>query len=240
VTVREADPDPADGAAAEVGAPEVEAAEVDPVDADPVDADPARGEAAPRRRRGRPRSEKARQAILAAAGDLMLSGGLPAATMDAIAHRAGVSKATVYKWWPSRGAVALDGFLDRVAGTLAIPDGLSAAEALTWQLDALIQIFRDTTAGPLMQALIAVAQSDPDIAAALREQWLVPRRAVARDALRGGVQRGELRDGLDLEAILDELFAPVYYRLFFGHAPLTDDLPATLVAYLMPGIAAES
>ncbi|HMH91989.1 MAG TPA: TetR/AcrR family transcriptional regulator [Streptosporangiaceae bacterium] len=208
------------------------------VDPDPPAVSPAAGEAAPRRRRGRPRSEKARQAILAAAGDLMLSGGLPAATMDAIAARAGVSKATVYKWWPSRGAVALDGFLDRVVGTLAVPDGLSAAEALTWQIDALIQIFRDTTAGPLMRALVAVAQSDPDIAGALREQWLAPRRAVALDTLRSGVQRGELRDGLDLEAVLDELFAPVYYRLFFGHAPLSDDLPATMVGHLMTGIAA--
>jgi AcrR family transcriptional regulator len=191
-----------------------------------------------RRPRGRPRSEAARQAILAAAGDLMLSGGLPAATMDAIAARAGVSKATVYKWWPSRGAVALDGFLDRVGGTLAIPAGLSAAEALTWQLDALIQIFRDTTAGPLMRALVAVAQSDPDIADALRDQWLAPRRAVALDTLRSGVRRGEIRDGLDFEAIMDELFSPVYYRLLLGHAPLSDDLAATMVAYLMPGIAA--
>jgi AcrR family transcriptional regulator len=190
----------------------------------------------PRRPRGRPRSEKARQAILAAAGDLMLSGGLPAATMDAIAARAGVSKVTVYKWWPSRGAVALDGFLDRVAGTLAIPAGLSAADALTWQIDALIRIFRDTTAGPLMRALVAVAQTDPDIAGALRDQWLAPRRAVCLDTLRAGVQRGEIRPGLDLEAIMDELFGPVYHRLFFGHAPLSDDLAATMVGHLMAGI----
>jgi AcrR family transcriptional regulator len=213
-------------------------ADLDAAAAGPRTRGPEDSEAASRRPRGRPRSEKARRAILAAAGDLMLSGGLPAATMDAIAARAGVSKATVYKWWPSRGAVALDGFLDRVVGTLAIPAGLSAAEALTWQLDALIQIFRDTTAGPLMRALVAVAQSDPDIAGALRDQWLAPRRAVALDTLRSGVQRGEIRDGLDLEAIMDELFGPVYHRLFFGHAPLSDDLAATMVAYLMPGIAA--
>jgi AcrR family transcriptional regulator len=193
---------------------------------------------APRRPRGRPRSEKARQAILAAAGDLMLSGGLPAATMDAIAARAGVSKATVYKWWPSRGAVALDGFLDRVAGTLAIPEGLPAAAALTWQIDALIRIFRDTTAGPLMRALVAVAQTDPDIAGALRDQWLAPRRARALETVRAGVQRGEIRAGLDLEAIMDQLFGPVYHRLFFGHVPLAEDLAATMVSNLMTGIAA--
>src|SRR6476646_8178727 len=87
-----------------------------------------------RRPRGRPRSERARQAILAAAGDLMLSGGLGAATMDAIAARAGVGKATIYKWWPSRGAVALDGFLDKGQHSMAIPEGASTVEALVFQV----------------------------------------------------------------------------------------------------------
>jgi AcrR family transcriptional regulator len=191
-----------------------------------------------RRPRGRPRSEKARQAILAAAGDLMLSGGLGAATMDAIAARAGVGKATIYKWWPSRGAVALDGFLDKVAGTLAIPEGLSTADALAWQVDALVSIFRETTAGPLMRALVAAAQTDQDIARSLRERWLAPRRAVTVEILRAGEASGELRPGLDYEAVMDELFAPVYQRLFFGHAELGDDLAVTLVRQLMKGIGA--
>jgi len=192
-----------------------------------------------RRPRGRPRSERARQAILAAAGDLMLSGGLGAATMEAIAARAGVGKATIYKWWPSRGAVALDGFLDKVAGTLAIPENLTTPEALTWQLDALVTLFRDTTAGPLMRALVAAAQSDPDIARSLRERWLAPRRAVSMEILRSGVARGELRPGLDYEAVLDALFAPVYQRLFFGHADLSPDLATTLVRQTMAGITAD-
>jgi AcrR family transcriptional regulator len=194
-------------------------------------------EPALRRPRGRPRSEKARLAILAAAGDLMLSGGLAAATMDAIAARAGVGKATIYKWWPSRGAVALDGFLDRVAGTLAIPAGLSTSEALTWQIGALVTLFRDTTAGPLMRALVAAAQSDPDIARSLRERWLAPRRAVTLEILHSGVERGEIRPGIDVEAVMDELFAPVYYRLFFGHGLLDDELAATMVRQLLSGIS---
>ncbi|HEY2443204.1 MAG TPA: TetR-like C-terminal domain-containing protein [Streptosporangiaceae bacterium] len=190
-----------------------------------------------RRPRGRPRSEAARLAILAAAGDLMLSGGLAAATMDAIAARAGVSKATVYKWWPSRGAVALDGFLDRVSGTLAIPEGLTAPAALTWQVDALVRLFRDTTAGPLMRALVGAAQSDPDVARSLRERWLAPRRAVTLDILRSGMQRGEIRADIDVEAVMDALFAPVYHRLFFGHGPLGDELAPTLVRQLLTGIS---
>ena len=76
---------------------------------------------------GRPRSERARLAILAAAGELMLEGGVTAASMEAIAERAGVSKATIYKWWPSRGAVALDGFLAQAQDTITVPEGLSAS-----------------------------------------------------------------------------------------------------------------
>ena len=166
----------------------------------------------------------------------MLTGGLGAATMEAIAARAGVGKATIYKWWPSRGAVALDGFLDQVSGTLAIPADASAREAVTWQIAALVRLFRDSTAGPLMRALVVSAQSDPDIARALRDRWLAPRRAVTLEALRAGIARGEIRAGIDLEATADQLFGPVYTRLFFGHAPLDDTLPQVLSGQLMDGI----
>jgi AcrR family transcriptional regulator len=196
----------------------------------------APGQSGAGRPRGRPRSEEARRAVLAAAGELMLTGGLGAATMEAIAARAGVSKATIYKWWPSRGAVALDGFLDQVSGTLAIPAGVSVREAVTWQIAALVRLFRDSTAGPLMQALVVSAQSDPDIAVALRERWLAPRRAVTLETLRAGIARGEIRADTDLEVALDQLFGPVYTRLLFGHAPLDDSLPRVLSGQLMDGI----
>ena len=166
----------------------------------------------------------------------MLSGGLTAATMDAIAARAGVSKATIYKWWPSRGAVALDGFLDRVSGTLVIPDGLSTREALTWQLRALVDLLQGSAAGPLMRALGAEAQWDPDIARALRERWLAPRRTVALAVLRRGVERGEIRASADPEVLMDQLYAPVYYRLLFGHGRLDEDLADTLVTTLLDGV----
>jgi AcrR family transcriptional regulator len=59
-------------------------------------------------RRGRPRSERAQQAVLSAATDLLLERGLGAVSMDAIAERAGVSKATIYRWWPTKETLALD------------------------------------------------------------------------------------------------------------------------------------
>lgn len=187
---------------------------------------------------GRPRSERARLAILAAAGELMLEGGVTAASMEAIAERAGVSKATIYKWWPSRGAVALDGFLAQAQDTIAVPEGLSTRDALHFQLLALIRLFRDTPSGPLMRALVSQAECDAEIARAVRERWLAPRRAVAIQIVRDGVARGELRSDLDVDVVSDQLFAPVYHRLVFGHAPLDDGLADRVVDQAMVGLHA--
>lgn len=186
--------------------------------------------------RGRPRSEQARRAILDAAGELMLEGGLGAATMEAIAARAGVSKATIYKWWPSRGAVALDGLLDQVQHTISVPDDLDTAAALQYQVDGLIHIFRDTRIGAIMRAVASQALDDPELARAVRERWVGPRRAVAAEVIRRGIARGDLRPDLDVDAALDQLYGPIYYRLLFGHAALSPDLGGTLVTQLVDGL----
>jgi AcrR family transcriptional regulator len=194
------------------------------------------GEVEALRRRGRPRSTRARAAILAAAGELMLEGGMGAASMEAIAARAGVSKATIYRWWPSRGAVALEGFLDQTRDSIEIPEGLSTHDALRFQVGGLIELFRDPTCGPLMRALIGQAQDDAEIARALRERWLGPRRAVAADVIRSGIERGDVRADIDVAVAVDQVFAPVYHRLVFGHDSLDEGLAERLVCQLMPGL----
>jgi AcrR family transcriptional regulator len=206
------------------------------VDVD-VDSDTARRPGHPVRT-GRPRSAQRKAAILAAAGDLMMEGGLKAATMEAIAARAGVGKATVYKWWPSRGAVALEGFMLRAADSWTLPEGVPAAEALRVLAVAAVRLFTRSPAGPLMRALVADAQSDPEIAQALREQWFAPRRAVAAEVVREGMRTGELRADLDLAATLDLVFAPVYYRLLFSHEPLDEEFAVRTVDQVLAGLAA--
>jgi AcrR family transcriptional regulator len=189
--------------------------------------------------RGRPRSEQSRRAVLDAAGKLMLEGGLHAATMEGIAARAGVSKATIYKWWPSRGAVALEGFLDRVQHSMAIPEGASTVDALVFQVDELVKLFRDTEIGPIMRAVASQVESDADVARAVRERWLAPRRAVCAEVIRAGIARGDLRADLDVQATMDQLYGPLYYRLIFGHEPLPEDLARTLVTQLLRGIGSD-
>lgn len=193
-----------------------------------ADALPASGQ-----RRG---LEQLRDAVLDAAGQLMLEGGLAAATMEAIASRAGVSKRTLYKYWPSRGAVALAGFMRSAAASEAVPEDASVVEALTVLVASAAQLFVETPAGPLMRSLIADAQSQDEIATAIREQWLRPRRAVAADVIRKAVAEAELRPDIDVEVTIDLLFAPVYYRLLLGHEPITGDFAALSVSYLVEGL----
>jgi AcrR family transcriptional regulator len=177
-------------------------------------------------------------AIVCAARDLLAEGGMAAATMEAIAARAGCSKATVYKWWPSRAAVLLEGLFDLTRASIVVPEGLGTAEALRTQLAATLAIFREGATGPLLRTLAGEAVSDASVADALRDQWIGPRRVVCLGILREAVARGELRADTDLEAASDQLFGPLYHRLLFGHAPLEDDLPAVLVEQLLRGLRA--
>ena len=169
----------------------------------------------------------------------MFEGGLAAATMEAIAARAGVSKQTIYNRWPSRGAVALEGFMVRADPLGQVPADATAAEALHILARALVRLFASHPAGPLMRSLIADAQTSPEIAEALRSQWLDPRRESVVDILRRGIERGELRPDLDIPAALDHAFAPVYYRLLLGHEPLDDDAAARSIEMLLHGISRE-
>jgi AcrR family transcriptional regulator len=186
--------------------------------------------------RGRPRSERAREAILAAATDLLVSGGIDAVTMEAIAARARVSKSTIYKWWPSPAHVILESFFNRTRNTMAVDEDASLQEVLTSQVLSLTRLFRDTDAGQLMAELMAASQADPDIRAALEEQWLRPRRRIGATLLRVAIERGELDARTDIAAAIDQIFAPVYYRLLLGHEPLPDALAATLVRQVLDGL----
>jgi AcrR family transcriptional regulator len=186
-------------------------------------------------RGGRPRSERARLAILEAAADLLMEKGLNATTIEAIAARAGVSKVTIYKWWPTRGAVAVDAYFHRSAPTNTIEDTGDLAQDLTSQLAKIISAFRGRP-GAAMAELIGHAQEDAILSETLRSRWLKPRRDEIAAVLERAIDRGEIRPGIDIPALMDQLFAPIYYRLIMHHEPLNEDLAATLVDNVLAGV----
>src|ERR687890_588463 len=186
---------------------------------------------------GRPRSERAHRAILQAANDLLESEEFAAVTVEAIAERAGVSKATVYRWWPNRAAVVMDGFLSIVSSQVPFPHTGRAREDIRIHMRRLAEAFSGKI-GSTVAALIAEGQSDPELAEALRSRWLSVRRGEARGILELGIERGELRDDIDPEVAVDVLYGPIYYRLLVGHAPLDNDFADALADHVFAGLAA--
>jgi AcrR family transcriptional regulator len=185
---------------------------------------------------GRPRSEHARAAILRAAIELLQSNGFSAMSVDAIAARAGVGKATIYRWWPNKAAVVMDAFLADTAPGMPFPDTGSTREDLRRQMRSVIRLFNTPAVGGPFVALIGESQHDPALAAALRERFVASRRAAAKEVLRRGVERGELRPDLDLEVAMDALYGPLYYRLLVSGQRLTPRYADLLLDQIYPAL----
>ena len=187
--------------------------------------------------RGRPRSEPARQAILAAATDLLLARGLSAVSMDAIAERAGVSKATIYRWWPTKQTLALDALYEQLTEPSSEPPDTGSLEGdLTALLTGWMERARRGPYARVIGALVTEAATDPAFGELYRAQYIEPRRAQARAILQRAVARGDLGVGTDIEAAIDLLYGPVYHRLLHGHAPLTAEFAAHVVRTVLAGL----
>jgi AcrR family transcriptional regulator len=187
-------------------------------------------------RRGRPRSEQADQAILAAAADVLAERGFGGMSIEEVASRAGVGKATIYRRWTSRGALALDAFLVQFRSQQPLPQTGSLRGDLLAALRAWIRSVTRTSVGPTLAGLIAEAQRDPELAAAWREQVVERLRSQHRIMLDRAVERGEIPADTDYEVVLDLLFGAAYHRLLQGHQPLTDKFARQVVDLVIAAI----
>jgi len=186
--------------------------------------------------RGRPRSQEADRAILAATLDLLASRGLAAMSIEEIAARAGVGKATIYRRWPSKGLLALDAFVGSFREQQPLPDTGTLRGDLVAALTAWVHAVSQTSMGPMLTGLIAEAQHDPSLRAAWRERVLEPLRTQHRVMLDRAVARGEIPATVDQEVVLDLFFGAAQHRLLLGHLPLTDDFIRTVVDVILDGI----
>ena len=187
--------------------------------------------------RGRPRSRQAHQAILAAAGELLLARGLSAVSMDAVAEQAGVSKATIYRWWPTKETLALDAlYTEWATARPAARDTGSLRGDLLSLLRPWARLAVSRPYARVIASLITEAQTDPTFAEEYRDRVVEPRRDQARAILRRAVDRGEIPAGTKVEVALDLLFGPLYHRLLHGHAPLNDTFVRNAVDMALNGI----
>ena len=191
-----------------------------------------------RPKRGRPRSGRTEKAILRAASELVASSGLADMTIEGVADRAGVGKASIYRRWPSKGALAFDAVVDTILSTQPTPDTGSLEGDLLQVARIWIGGARGRRGGRTVAGLIAEVQSDPDLAAAWRERFVSRIRRERRPIVERAIERGEIPAGSDPEVIMDMFYGPLYHRYLNGHLPL-DDAFAKRVARMVAAAAAD-
>jgi AcrR family transcriptional regulator len=187
---------------------------------------------------GRPRSIRADEAIVEAALDLLAEGStVEALSIEAIAARAGVGKATIYRRWPGKEALLVDA-LRTLKGPPPTPAGRSVREDLVALLGSPAARL-DARAGRIMPCLVPEMHRSP-VHYRLYQEMVEPRRQVMRDVLRRGVETGELRGDLDIELTIAILNGPlVIQRLLRWHPGLdVQDLAERVVDTVLAGIAA--
>ena len=171
---------------------------------------------APGRPPGRPRCPTTHQAILDAANNLLDEIGFTNMSLEGIAARAGVGKATIYRRWSNKASVVMDAFLAATAKEIAFPNTSSAREDIRRQMRSVVKVLNGPR-GRTIATLIGVVQSDNELAEAFRTRFVAVRRGEAKAVVQRGIANGEFKPDMDLESVLDCLYGPLYFRLLIGH-----------------------
>jgi AcrR family transcriptional regulator len=194
----------------------------------------------PARGRGRRPADEVRADVFRVVGEILLGEGIADLTFERVARLSGVSKTTLYKWWPSKGALALDGYFHAVEETLAFDDTGDVRADLLSQLRAFARVMTATPAGRVVTELIGQSQTDEDLAVAFRSLYSSERRRLAGERLRRAQQQGQIREDVDVQVLVDQLWGAVYHRLLIPDEPVTDAFVTALVSNLIDGITPSS
>lgn len=186
-------------------------------------------------RPGRPRSESARRAILRASFDLLRKHGITGVTAEAVAERAKVSKATLYRWWPCAAATAMDAFFEEVFSRLpavATDDPVADLRRRLRQASRLMA----GELGDVLAGLIATTHTDPRLAESFQERYVEPGRADFRRLLARAVDAGALRPDLDLDLAIDVISGAFFCRRLVRHEPTSPRAMDTALSYVLEGL----
>jgi len=186
-------------------------------------------------RTGRPRNPEIDAAVLRAALAVLDELGYGRLTLEGVARRAGTTKPAIYRRWPSRQRLVLAALGRRLGGAKAPDTGCTLCD-LDECLKVFVAAFR-RMAPDVLGPLLADCAGDRELRAAFMTTLFEPPRAAVRATLERAYDRGDLRDEVDLELILDLVGSLVHYRALFGHAPTSDVEIERAVEALLRGIA---
>jgi AcrR family transcriptional regulator len=183
--------------------------------------------------RGRPRDIAVDEAVLAAARALLAEKGHAGLSMEGVAARAGVAKASVYRRWPTKGELLVDLYMDGMPDEPLVAARATVVEDIRAYLNQTVRRLQDPEWVAILRSLVAEAQSNPGTAEALRTRVIEVRRDAGRRLLQLGKERGEIRPDLDEELFLDFLFGAIWYRLLLRNAPINRDFANRMLKLAM-------
>jgi len=189
------------------------------------------------RRPGRPRSERAEQAILDAAVDAIGDYGVDGVRCEDVAARAGVGKATLYRRWPGKEDLLIAAFAS-LKSPLPEPGGKSVRDDLVAMLEVLAADVDDPRHARQFALLHGEGERYPRLVARYKAEVVEPRRELIRSVLRRGVATGELRQDTDIEIAMLTLTGAVMARSKHDTTPAAPGFAARVVDELLRGIAA--
>jgi AcrR family transcriptional regulator len=185
--------------------------------------------------KGRPRDDVLRTAILDAALEIARETGFADLSIDAIAKRAGASRPTLYRWWPTKGAILLDALMSRTKAAAQYGQSDDLVEDLVQHARGYARLLNGKEGG-VYRAVFAEGLRDPEFMAQVREQLIEPRRAVTRLRLNKAVEHGQISKATNLEALTDALYAPFIYRLILGHHRIDGPFCVAIVEIATMGV----
>ncbi|MDL4773261.1 TetR/AcrR family transcriptional regulator [Actinomadura xylanilytica] len=186
------------------------------------------------------RSERSRRAILDAARELVAETEYGKISIEAIAARAGVGKQTIYRWWPSKGAVVFESFLALSEGAagegIALPDTGDIKADLRTVMRATAAEFADPRFEAPIRALNSEIINDPALAAQFQEKVDGPVTEAKKERLRSAQRAGQISPDADLDLALELLYAPLYQRWLLRSGPLTPAYADALVDHVLKAL----
>jgi len=182
-----------------------------------------------------PRTERSKAAILSATLDMLAEEGVGGLTVDAVAARAGVGKATVYRHWSSRAELILDAISSLVLDDEAVEHG-GLREDLEAAYDRIVKVCGTSTIARVLPTLAEAAGRDPELAS-VHKQFVTRRRRFLVAALERAAARGELRPGLDLSIVADLVAGPMFYKKLVHHEPPDKAYADALLDLVLAAIA---
>ena len=185
---------------------------------------------------GRPRSRAAHEAILDAAIALTREVGFDALAMDAIATRAGVGKATIYRRWKTKESLIAEA-LERLVRAVPVPDTGGVEDDLLTVMRGTMRMYQDPATAALLSGLVAAMARSTSIATAVRSGFVASRRNAMTRVLERGIERGELARDTNIELALDLLSGPLLYRALISGGTIDGPMIGGVVGAVVRGFA---